>query len=570
MSARRQRWEIRPPAPASFVEQLGLHPLLAHLLYQRGLHEPPIARAFLAADYSSGLHDPFAMRGMAAAAGRIAEAIERGELIAVYGDFDVDGITAVALLTQAIKAMGGRIRPYIPHRAREGYGLNNLAISQLVADGVTLLITVDCGIANYAEVAEANRLGLDVIVTDHHHPPMLLPPALAIVNPRQLDCAYPFKGLVGVGIAFKVVQALARYGKRPAGLRGRDLLDLVALGTVADMGPLHDENRVLVRAGLIALNESSRPGVLALVAAAGLSPGMIDSGAIAFALAPRLNAAGRLADARRAYELLLADERMKADLLAAELNTTNRERQALTRQLYAMAETMVMQSGRTEHPLIVVSHPGFNAGVIGLVAARLVETYHRPVIVIEQGEETSRGSARSIPGFSIIDLFDQCADLFVRYGGHAAAAGFTISTNQITALEQRLLALGSQHLSAEQLVPRLLIDATVPLSDLSWELYTTLCQLEPFGQGNPQPVFMTPNVTVIDPQPTTDGNHLRMRVRVGQTSFEAIGFHFGRFADALRRHPNIDLAYQLTVDEWNGQRRLRLLVRDFRRATKSE
>ena len=570
MSARRQRWEIRPPAPTSFVEQLGLHPLLAHLLYQRGLHEPSIASAFLNADYSSGLHDPFAMRGMAAAAGRIAEAIERGELIAVYGDFDVDGITAVALLTQAIKAMGGRIRPYIPHRAREGYGLNNLAISQLVADGVTLLITVDCGISNYAEVAEANRLGLDVIVTDHHHPPMLLPPALAIVNPRQPDCAYPFKGLVGVGIAFKVVQALARYGKRPAGLRGRDLLDLVALGTVADMGPLHDENRVLVRAGLIALNESSRPGVLALVAAAGLSPGMIDSGAIAFALAPRLNAAGRLADARRAYELLLADERMKADLLAAELNTTNRERQALTRQLYAMAETMVMQSGRTEHPLIVVSHPGFNAGVIGLVAARLVETYHRPVIVIEQGEETSRGSARSIPGFSIIDLFDQCADLFVRYGGHAAAAGFTISTNQITALEQRLLALGSQHLSAEQLVPRLLIDATVPLSDLSWDLYATLCQLEPFGQGNPQPVFMTPNVTVIDPQPTTDGNHLRMRVRVGQTSFEAIGFHFGRFADALRRHPNIDLAYQLAVDEWNGQRRLRLLVRDFRRATKSE
>lgn len=570
MSARRQRWEIRPPAPASFVEQLGLHPLLAHLLYQRGLHEPPIARAFLNADYSSGLHDPFAMRGMAAAAGRIAEAIERGELIAVYGDFDVDGITAVALLTQAIKAMGGRIRPYIPHRAREGYGLNNLAISQLVADGVTLLITVDCGISNYAEVAEANRLGLDVIVTDHHHPPTLLPPALAIVNPRQPDCAYPFKGLVGVGIAFKVVQALARYGKRPAGLRGRDLLDLVALGTIADMGPLHGENRVLVRAGLIALNESSRPGVLALVAAAGLSPGMIDSGAIAFALAPRLNAAGRLADARRAYELLLADERMKADLLAAELNTTNRERQTLTRQLYAMAETMVMQSGRTEHPLIVVSHPGFNAGVIGLVAARLVETYHRPVIVIEQGEETSRGSARSIPGFSIIDLFDQCADLFVRYGGHAAAAGFTIPTDQITALEQRLLALGSQYLSAEQLVPRLLIDATVPLSDLSLDLYATLCQLEPFGQGNPQPVFMTPNVTVIDPQPTTDGNHLRMRVRVGQTSFEAIGFHFGRFADALRRHPNIDLAYQLAVDEWNGQRRLRLLVRDFRRATKSE
>jgi len=570
MSARRQRWEIRPAAPAAFVEQLGLHPLLATLLYQRGLHEPATARAFLTADYNTGLHNPFTMRGMADAAGRIAEAIERDELMAVYGDFDVDGITAVALLTQAISAMGGRIRPYIPHRAREGYGLNNLAIGQLAADGVRLLITVDCGISNYAEVAEANRLGLDVIVTDHHHPPTTLPPALTVVNPRQPDCAYPFKGLVGVGIAFKLVQALARYGKRPANLRGRDLLDLVALGTVADMGPLYDENRVLVRAGLIALNESSRPGIQALVAAAGLTPGMIDSGAIAFALAPRLNAAGRLADARRAYELLLTTDRTKADVLATELNATNRERQSLTRQLQTTAEALVSQHGRADHPLIVIAHPSFNAGVIGLVAARLVETYHRPVVVIEQGEETSRGSARSIPGFSIIDLFDECAELFVRYGGHAAAAGFTIATPQIATLEQRLLALGRQRLSDEQLVPRLLIDAVVPLSDISWELYAALRQLEPFGQGNPQPVLMTPNVTVIDPQPTSDGSHLRMRVRVGDTVLDAIGFHFGRFAEPLRRHSQIDLAYQLEADEWNGQRRLRLLVRDFRRAGQTE
>lgn len=567
MSARRQRWEIHPPAPATFIEHLGLHPLLATLLYQRGLRDPAAASAFLAADYASGLHDPFQMRGMAEAAARIVTAIDRGELMAVYGDFDVDGVTAVALLTQAISAMGGRIRPYIPHRAREGYGLNNVAIGQLAADGVRVLITVDCGISNYAEVLEANRLGIDVIVTDHHHPPAELPPALAVVNPRQPDCAYPFKGLVGVGIAFKLVQALARYGKRPANLRGRDMLDLVALGTVADMGPLLDENRVLVRAGLTALNETSRPGVRALIAAAGLTPGLIDSGAIAFALAPRLNAAGRLADARRAYELLLADDRAAADRLAAELNATNRERQALTRQLQTLAEELVAQSGRAEQPLIVLANPDFNAGVIGLVAARLTETYHRPVVVIEQGADTSRGSARSIPGFSIIDLFDQCADLFVRYGGHAAAAGFTIATSRIPALEQRLLALGRQHLSDEQLAPRLMIDAVLPLADLSWELYVSIQQLEPFGQGNPQPTLMAPNVTVLDPQPTSDGAHLRMRVRAGNNVFEAIGFHFGRFAEALQRHPAIDLAYQLAVDEWNGQRRMRLLVRDFRRAS---
>lgn len=566
MSARRQRWEIHPPAPADVSERLGLPPLLATLLYQRGLHDPAAASAFLAADYATGLHDPFHMRGMAEAAARIALAIDRGELMAVYGDFDVDGVTAVALLTQAIGAMGGRIRPYIPHRAREGYGLNNLAISQLAADGVRLLITVDCGISNYAEVAEANRSGVDVIVTDHHHPPAELPPALAVVNPKQPDCAYPFKGLVGVGIAFKLVQALARYGKRPANLRGRDMLDLVALGTVADMGPLLDENRVLVRAGLIAINETARPGVRALIAAAGLAPGLIDSGAIAFALAPRLNAAGRLADARRAYELLLAGDRETADGLAAELNATNRERQALTRQLQARAEELVAQSGRAEQPLIVLASPEFNAGVIGLVAARIAETYHRPVVVIEQGGETSRGSARSIPGFSIIDIFDQCADLFVRYGGHAAAAGFTIATAQIPALEQRLLALSRQYLHDDQLAPRLMIDAVLPLTELSWELYAGIQQLEPFGQGNPQPILMAPNVTAIDPQPTSDGAHLRMRVRAGNSVFEAIGFHFGRLAEALQRHPTIDLAYQLAVDEWNGQRRMRLLVRDFRRA----
>ncbi|GIV91138.1 MAG: single-stranded-DNA-specific exonuclease RecJ [Chloroflexus sp.] len=566
MSARRQRWEVRPPAPATFIAQLNLHPVLATLLYQRGLHEPEAAHAFLAADYTSGLHDPLRMRGMAAAAARIATAIDRGERMAVYGDFDVDGVTAVALLTQAIRAMGGKIRPYIPHRAREGYGLNNVAIGQLAADGVHLLITVDCGISNVAEVVEAKRLGMDVIVTDHHHPPDELPSADAVINPKQPDCAYPFKGLVGVGIAFKLVQALARYGKRPAHLRGRDLLDLVALGTIADMGPLVDENRVLVRAGLLALNETNRPGVRSLITVAGLTPGAVDSGGVTFSLAPRLNAAGRLDDARRAYELLLADDQATADAIAADLHATNRERQSMTRQLQTIAEELVNASGRAEHPLIVLTNPNFNAGLLGLVAARLVERYHRPVVVIEQGSETSRGSARSIPGVNIIELLDQCADLFVRYGGHTAAAGFTIHTANIPVLEQRLLALGKQYLKEELLTPRLLIDAKLPLDELSWDVYHAIQQLEPFGHCNPTPMFMAPNVTVIDPQTTTTGDHLRMRVRAGTNVYEAIGFHFGHFAAALQRHPTVDLAYQLAVDEWNGQRRMRLLVRDFRRA----
>ncbi|MEI7772655.1 MAG: DHH family phosphoesterase, partial [Chloroflexales bacterium] len=293
MSARRKRWDLLPGAPTDFARRIGRSPLLATLLYQRQLRDPDAVRAFLDADYRGGLHDPLLMRGMPEASARIARAIAEGEAMAVYGDFDTDGVTAVTLLVQAITAMGGDIRPYIPHRTREGYGLNNLAVEQLAEDGVRLLITVDCGISNVDEVAQANVLGLDVIVTDHHHPPAELPAALAVVNPKQPGCAYPYKQLVGVGIAFKLVQALVKRGLRLGKLRGRDLLDVVALGTVTDMGPLDGENRVLVKAGLEALNATQRPGLKALVEVSGLTLGKVDSAAIGYMLGPRINAAGR-------------------------------------------------------------------------------------------------------------------------------------------------------------------------------------------------------------------------------------------------------------------------------------
>ena len=307
MSARRKRWVLRDPAPPELARRLGCSPLLADLLYQRNLREPELVRAFLDADYRSGMHDPLLMKGMPEASARIAQAIADRELMAVYGDFDTAGVTAVTLLMQAISAMGGTIRPYIPHRTREGYGLNNLAVEQLATDGVRLLITVDCGISNVDEVARATAMGLDVIVTDHHHPPAVLPDALAVVNPKQPGCAYPYKQLVGVGIAYKLVQALVKRGLRLGELRGRDLLDVVALGTVTDMGPLDGENRVLVKAGLEALNATQRPGLKALIDVAGLVQGKIDSSAIGYMLGPRINAAGRLDDAVRAYDLLLAD-----------------------------------------------------------------------------------------------------------------------------------------------------------------------------------------------------------------------------------------------------------------------
>lgn len=568
LSARNKRWDLLPPAPPDFVRQSGLSPLLASLLYQRDLRDPEATRAFLDAEYTRGLHDPLTMRGMAEASARIAQAIERGEPIAVYGDFDTDGVTAVTLMVQALTAMGANIRPYIPHRLREGYGLNIAAIRQLAAEGVRLLITVDCGISNAAEVEEAGRLGMDVIITDHHTPPAILPAALAVVNPKQPDCAYPYKQLVGVGIAFKLVQALVRRGLSLGGLRGRDLLDVVALGTVADMGPLTGENRVLVKAGLQALNTTQRPGLKALIEVSGLVQGQLTSTDVGFMLGPRINAAGRLDDAVRAYHLLLARDYGTARAIAEELNQTNRERQALTKQVQAAARAQAEATGKHRQRVVIIADEEFPAGVVGLVAGKLVEEWGRPVLLIERGAELSRGSARSIPGFNIIEALTSCRELFVRFGGHSAAAGFTIPNANLPRLEQHLLALAEERLTDAMLQPSLTVDATLDLNELSFDLFAELQRLEPFGQANPLPTLMSPAVDVLDAQPRgSDGQHLHLRLRRNGAVYDAIAFRLGHLAEAVRRHPRIDVAYHLMADEWNGERRLRLQVEDFRRAT---
>lgn len=568
LSARGKRWDLQPGAPPDFARRIGRSPLLAALLYQRQLRDPQSVAAFVQAEYRSGLHDPLLMKGMPEASERIARAIAAGEPMAVYGDFDTDGVTAVTLLVQAITAMGGTIRPYIPHRTREGYGLNNLAVGQLAADGVRLLITVDCGISNVDEVAQATALGLDVIVTDHHHPPEVLPAAFAVVNPKQPGCEYPYKQLVGVGIAFKLVQALVKRGMRLGELRGRDLLDVVALGTVADMGPLDGENRVLVKAGLEALNATQRPGLRALVEVAGLRIGKVTSSDIGFMLGPRINAAGRLDGAERAYQLLLADSYAQAKALADELNQTNRARQELTKQVQAAAKAQAEAEGLTARRVVLIAGESFEAGVVGLVAGKLAEEWGRPVLLIERGADVSRGSARSVPGFNMIAALTRCADLFERFGGHSAAAGFTIPSAQIPALDDRLQAIAAEQLSDEMLQPSLRVDAAVDLNDLGWELLADLAQLEPFGQANPQPSLMSEGVRVVDARTRgADGQHLRLVLRKdGGPTYEAIAFRLGHLAEALRRHPHVDILYTLEVNEWNGERRLQLNVKDFRRA----
>jgi single-stranded-DNA-specific exonuclease len=568
MSARRKRWVPRDPAPTDLATRLRCSPLMAQLFFQRNLTTPEAIHEYLAADYRTGLHDPLLMKGMPEASKRLAQAIANHEQIAVYGDFDTDGVTAVTLLMQAVTAMGGRIRPYIPHRTREGYGLNNLALEQLASEGVGLLVTVDCGISNVAEVERAKSLGLDVIVTDHHHPPAVLPAPLAIVNPKQPGCNYPYKQLVGVGIAFKLVQALVKQGLRLGEVRGRDLLDVVALGTVTDMGPLDGENRVLVKAGLEALNASQRPGLKALIDAAGLVQGKITSSDIGFMLGPRINAAGRLDDAVRAYDLLLASDLGSARQLADELNRTNRERQELTKKVQEAARTKAEAEGKDKNRIVVINDEGFPAGVVGLVAGKLVEEWGRPVLLIERGEHESRGSARSVPGFNMVDALTTCKELFVRFGGHAAAAGFTIANEQIETLDARLQALAATALSDEMLIPTLAIDGQVDLKQVGWDLLNELKQLEPFGQANPQPVLMSEAVEVQDARTRgADGQHLRLLLRRnGGPALEAIAFRMGHLAEALRRHPRIDLAYTLEAREWNGERSLQVNVKDIRRA----
>jgi single-stranded-DNA-specific exonuclease len=567
MSARKKRWVLREPAPATFLsENSDRSPLVAQLLYQRGLHDRGAAQSFLSSDYRAGLHDPFLMRGMQAAAERIALAIEQHELIAVYGDFDTDGVTAVTLLMQAIRAMGGEIQPYIPHRMREGYGLNREAIDQLAGEGVLLLVTVDCGISNYQEVAYARTCGIDVIVTDHHTPPEQIPDALAVVNPKQAGCEYPYKGLVGVGIAYKLVQALVRLGVQMP-LRGRDLLDVVALGTVADMGPLDGENRVLVKVGLEALNSTTRPGLRALISAAGLVQGKVTASDIGFMLAPRLNAAGRLDDAILSYQLLLAEGEGVARQLAQQLNHANAERQRITKETQQAALAQAREQGKDANRVVVLDNEVYPAGVVGLVAARLVEELARPVLLIERGEGHSRGSARSVPGFSIIEALTSCGDLFVRYGGHAAAAGFTIATERIPELEARLQEYAAERLP-DQPESILEIDVDLPLANLSWELLGELQSLEPFGQANPQPVFMSQRVRVMAAHTRgADRQHLKLRLSDGQggPELDAIAFRLGHLAGYFEKYPWLDVAYTFEPHEWNGQRSLQLNIKDLRR-----
>ena len=555
------RWCLRPPIPDQrLTDHPDFPPLIIQLLYNRGLTEPSHWPSFIAGDESQS-GDPFLLPGIAPAVTRIYRALLSGEKIAVYGDFDADGISATALLVEGLSRLGSPVIPYIPHRLTEGYGLKKAALEGLSRQGVSLVITVDCGITGSAEIKAAARMGLDVIVTDHHTPLPEIPPAVAIVNPKMPDSSYPFRELAGVGVALKLLQALLRNLGKEEHLAV--LMDLVALGTIADLSPLLGENRYLVKEGLRQINASPRLGLNAMITQSGLSPGSISAENISWTIAPRLNAAGRLEHAISGYKLLMTESAREADELAVWLDRKNTERQKLTGTFLARAREQILAEGVSS--LLSAGDHDYPLGIAGLVAGKLSEEFYRPVIITRTGEKTTIGSCRSIPEFNIIAALTECRHLLSQFGGHAQAAGFSLPTRNLTGLQQTLRRLADEQLAGADLRRRLDIDAAVTLPDLGGDTFQMTQLLAPFGKGNPLPTFLSRRVEVIRCRTMGNGaEHLRLQLRQDGSVWDGVAFRLGSYIAEITSP--IDIVYNLEIDRWNGAERLRLNILDFTRS----
>jgi single-stranded-DNA-specific exonuclease len=543
--------------------------IVAALLARRGYGDPEAAAAFLQPTPTS-LAEPLLLRDLGGAIERLLVAHGRSESIAVWGDYDVDGLTSTALLCRALGGMGFRVRPHIPHRITSGYGLKEPGIDRLADAGVTLIVAVDCGVSDREAVAHASTRGVDVLVFDHHTLPPLLPEAVAVVNPRHPECAYPYKDMAAVGVAYALVRALVGAGLRIAGRWEEDeadlldLLELVALGTVADVAPLHGENRTLVTWGLRSLRHTAHPGLQALCTVAGIDPVRLTAWEIGHALGPRLNAAGRIGDPTIAIELLLCDDPERALALAQELDRLNRERTDRIEADGPLDET---------RPILQLDGVGWTAGVVGLVAGRLAERYGRPAIVLERGEAYSKGSARSIDGFNLVEALHDCADLLSHYGGHARAAGLTVPNERLEELRERLLVRAKTQLRPVDLQPTLAPDLDMALGDLHYGTAEALGRLEPFGHGNPEPLLIVREVSTKWSKTSFDGKHLFFHAMAQHGAnvpgpLRCVAFGQGARKSEIQRAPRgrADLVGTLRREWWQGEERLAFHVRDFRAA----
>jgi single-stranded-DNA-specific exonuclease len=563
MNPTQKRWEVAKPLPSDAIQELiGYHPVLRQILYNRGYTTHEAARLFLEAQPPPG-SQPSNLLNLPRALDRINFAVREQENIVIYGDYDADGVTATALLGLALKSMGAKVREYIPNRFDEGYGLNLEAMHNLAEEGVKLIITVDCGIRAWDEAEFARSAGMDLIITDHHYPLNELPPALAVINPKQAGDTYPEKNLAGVGLAYKLVQAffsMEQYANHDA----HDYLDLVALGTVADLVPLTGENRSLVRMGLELIRQPIRQGVMALIGVSGLTPARINTSDISFALAPRLNASGRLESALASLNLLTSSNPMEAGQLAQWLEIQNRERQKVMREIQMKSEQRIIVDDKI--PLLLFdADPDYNPGVVGLAASRLTEQYYRPSIIASIGDQYTRGSCRSIPEFHITQALDQCQELLEHHGGHAAAAGFTVRNEYLETLIERMRAIATEQLAGLDLRPKVIAEMEIPLAELKPDLLKYLNWLQPTGMGNPVPIFMSRGLKVTRQRAVgTDGAHLKLAVSDGRITYDAVAFRQGHWLAKLPA--TIDLMYAFELNEFNGQVSLQLNVKDIRAA----
>jgi len=542
--------------PDEYLNASDLSHLIAQLLYNRGV-KPEEIDPFLSADRRLE-GNPFLLPDISRAVNRVYKAVLAQEKIAVYGDFDVDGVTATVILVEGLLRLGAEVITYIPDRVNEGHGLKISALEKLQARGASLVITVDCGVTDLAEVKQAQKMGLDMIITDHHIPLGSLPRAIAVVDPKRKDSVYPYPDLAGAGVAFKFLQALFHKDSREKWLTS--LLDLVVLATVTDLVTLVGENRYLVKEGLRELNNSSRVGIQEMVKLARLKLDELEAEDISWVLGPRLNAAGRMNNASTSYQLLTTQSPEEARLLALELEEKNTGRQKLTSEVLSRAREKL--AAKLHLPVLIEGDESYSVGVIGLVAGKLADEFYKPAIIISLGPELCQGSCRSIPEFDVAAALEECHNLLTTFGGHPLAAGFTVTRQNLAQLEERITRLATDKLGHLDLRPEIVIDAELPLSTFSGETFNLMQELSPFGQGNPEPTFFTRQVEVVECRNFgNQGAWLRFKLKQGNVTWQAVDFESRRTREEIPSY--IDVVYNLEKSYWNGEEVLSLKLRDF-------